>query len=173
MKFFLFFLFTSILISINYVSADQKIVFIDMDRLISDSKPGSSVFDQLNDINKKNLLYLKKEENKFKEKEKKLISQKNIISEDDFKNKVDELKLEVKDYNQNRKKMIEKFNRLRVENTNNLLKLVNPIIVKYSDENNISIIIQKKNLIIGKTDLDITDKIINIINNQIINFKVK
>ena len=173
MKFFLFFLFTSILISINYVSADQKIVFIDMDRLISDSKPGSSVFDQLNDINKKNLLYLKKEENKFKEKEKKLISQKNIISEDDFKNKVDELKLEVKDYNQNRKKMIEKFNRLRVENTNNLLKLVNPIIVKYSDENNISIIIQKKNLIIGKTDLDITDKIINIINNQIKNFKVK
>ena len=73
-----------------------------------------------------------------------LTGEKNIISETDFKNKVDELKSEINNYNQNRKKMIEKFNKLKVENTNNLLKLINPILAKYSTENEISIILQKK-----------------------------
>ena len=144
-----------------------------MDRLVNVSKPGSSIFNQLKDINDKNLIFLKKEEKKFKEKEKKLIAQKNIISETDFKNKVDELKSEVNNYNQNRNEIIKKFNKLKVENTNNLLKLINPILAKYSTENEISIILQKKDLIIGKTELDITDKIITIINNEIKEYKIK
>ena len=164
---FLFFIISSPVIS------EQKIVFVDMDRLVSVSKPGSSIFDQLKDINNENLNFLKEEEKKFKEKEKKLIAQKNIISETDFKNKVDELKSEINHYNLNRKKMIEKFNKLKVENTNNLLKLINPILTKYSIENEISIILQKKNLIIGKTELDITDEIIKIINNEIKEFKIE
>ena len=172
MKFFLsvflvFFIFST------PVTAEQKIVFVDMDRLISVSKPGSSIFNQLKDINNKDLNFLKKEEEKFKEKEKKLITQKNIISEADFQNKVDELKSEIDSYNQNRNKMIEKFNKLKVENTNNLLKLIDPIITRYSAENKISMILQKKDLIIGKTELDITDEIIKIINTEIKEFKIK
>ena len=148
MRFFLS-LFLVFLIFSNPVTSEQKIVFVDMDRLVSISKPGSSIFNQLKDINNKNLIFLKKEEKKFKEKEKKLIVQKNIISETDFKNKIDELKSEIDSYNQNRKKMIEKFNKLKVENTNNLLKLINPILAKYSTEKEISIILQKKDLIIA------------------------
>ena len=172
MKFFLT-LFIFFFINNSPVTSEQKIVFVDMDKLVSVSKPGSSIFNQLKDINKKNLNFLKEEEKKFKEKEKKLISQKNIISETDFKNKIDELKSEINNYNQNRKKMIEKFNKLKIENTNNLLKLVNPILAKYSLENEISIILQKKDLIIGKTELDITNEVITIINNEIKEFKIK
>ena len=172
MRFFLFlFLFFSIF-SIP-VTAEQKIVFVDMDSLISVSKPGSSIFNQLKDINNKNLDLLKKEEKKFKEKEKKLIAQKNIISEADFKKNVDKLKSEVDNYNQDRKEMIRKFNKLKVDNTNNLLRLINPILQKYSTENKISIILQKKDLIIGKAELDITDEVIKIINNEIKEFKIK
>ena len=54
MKFFLpLFLFSFIICS--PAMADQKIVFVDMDRLVSVSKPGSSIFKQLKDINNKNL----------------------------------------------------------------------------------------------------------------------
>ena len=172
MKFFLpLFLFSLIICS--PAMADQKIVFVDMDRLVSVSKPGSSIFKQLKDINNKNLNFLKNEEKKFKEQEKKLIAQKNIITEDDFTNKVEKLKSEINDYNLDRKKMIEEFNKLKVENTNNLLKQINPILTKYSKENEISIILQKKDLIIGKTELDITDEIIKIINVEIKEFKIK
>ena len=172
MKFFLT-LFIFFFIISSPVTSEQKIVFVDMDRLVNVSKPGSSIFNQLKDINNKNLDFLKKEEKKFKEKEKKLIVQKNIISETDFKNKIDKLKFEINSYNQDRNKMIEEFNKLKVENTNNLLKLISPILAKYSTENEISIILQKKDLIIGKKELDITDEIITIINDEIKEFKIK
>ena len=172
MKFFLSLFLFFVIIS-NPVLSDQKIVFVDMDRIVSTSKPGSSIFDQLKDINNKNINFFKKEETKFKDKEKKLIAQKNIISKTDFNDKVDKLKSEIDNYNLNRKTMIEKFNKLKVDNTNNLLKLINPILAKYSTQNEISIILQKKDLIIGKTKLDITDEIIKIVDNEIKEFKIK
>jgi len=172
MRFFLSLFLFFVIIS-NPVLSQQKIVFVDMDRLVSTSKPGSSIFDQLKDINNKNLNFLKKEETKFKDKEKKLIAQKNIISKTDFNDRVDKLKSEVDNYNLNRKTMIEKFNKLKVDSTNNLLKLINPILAKYSTQNEISIILQKKDLIIGKIELDITDEIIKIVDNEIKEFKIK
>ena len=172
MRYFLSLFIVFLIFSIP-VSAEQKIVFVDMDKLVSVSKPGSSIFNQLKDINKKNLDFLKEEEKKFKEKEKKLIAQKNIISENDYKNKINELKSEINIYNQNRNEKIKKFNKLKVENTNNLLKLISPILAKYSTENEISFILQKKDLIIGKTELDITDEMIKIVDNEIKEFKIK
>ncbi len=157
----------------NQAFSEQKIAFIDMDRVISTSKSGSSILKQLTDLNNKNLDFLKKEEKKFKEKETKLISQKNIISENDFKNKVDELKSEIKSYNQNRNKMLADFNKLKIDNTNNLLKLINPILVKFSNDKEISIILQKKDLVVAKTQLDITDEVIKIVNSEVKELKIK
>ena len=124
MKKFFLSIFAIIILFTNQVFSEQKIAFIDMDRVISTSKSGSSILKQLTDLNNKNLDFLKKEEKKFKEKEAKLISQKNIISETDFKNKVNELKSEIKNYNKNRNKMLADFNKLKIDNTNSLLKLM-------------------------------------------------
>ena len=98
------------LLFINTAFSEQKIAFIDMDKIISISKSGSSLLKQLTELNEKNLKFLKDEEKKFKEKETKLISQKNIISETDFKNKVNELKSEIKNYNQIRHKFCVSMN---------------------------------------------------------------
>ena len=157
----------------NQAFPEQKIAFIDMNKVISTSKSGTSILKQLTDLNNKNLIFLKNEEKKFKEKETKLISQRNIISENDFKNKLDELKSEVKNYNQNRNKLMEDFNKLKVDNTNNFLKLINPILVKFSNDKEISIILQKKDLVVAKTQLDITDEVIMIINAEVKKFKIK
>ena len=48
--FLVFFLFYT-----NSVYSEQKIAFIDMDKVISTSKAGSSILKQLTDLNKKNL----------------------------------------------------------------------------------------------------------------------
>ena len=173
MKYFLLSIFSLFLFFANTVNSEQNIAFIDMDRVISKSNSGSSILNQLNDINNKNLIFLKKEEKKFKEKEAKLISQKNIISENDFKTKVNTLKVEIDKYNQNRNKIITEFKKLKVDNTNKLLKLINPILIKFSNEKKISILLQKKDLIIGKTELDITEEVIKIINTEVKEFKIK
>jgi len=157
----------------NAAISEQKIAFINMDKVISSSNSGSSILKQLTDLNNKNLKFLKNEEKKFKEKETKLISQKNIISESEFKIKLEGLKSEIKNYNQKRNQMIKEFNKLKVSNTNRFLKLLNPILVKFSNDKEISIILQKKDLVIGKTELDITDEIIKIANNELKEFKIK
>ena len=157
----------------NQAFSEQKIAFIDMDKLISASKSGSSILKQLADLNKKNLKFLNDEQKKFKEKETKLISQKNIISEIDFKNKVNELKSEIKSYNQNRNKILADFNKLKIDNTNNLLKLINPILIKFSNDKKIAIILQKKDLVVAKTQLDITDEVIKIVNSEVKEFRIK
>ena len=160
------------IIFFNKVNAEQKIAFLNMDQTISKSNAGASILKQLNKFNDKNLSLLNKIEKNIKEKETKLISQKNIISESEFINKVELLKKEINEHNQNRNKLISKFNKLKIENTNKLLKLINPILVKYSNDNEISFILQKKDLIIGKTEFDITDDILKIINNDIKEFNI-
>ena len=157
----------------NVAMSVQKIAFISMDKVIATSNSGSSILKQLTDLNNKNLTFLKNEEKKLKVKETKLISQKNIISESEFRIKFEELKSEIKDYNQNKKKIIKEFNELKVNNTNRFLKLINPILVKYSNDKEISIILQKKDLVVGKKELDITDEIIKIANEELKTFKIK
>jgi outer membrane protein len=51
------------------------------------------------------------------------------------------------------------------------MKKINSIFVKYSNEKSISMIFAKKNMIIGKSELDITDDIINIVNTYIKEYK--
>ena len=164
---FVFFLF------INPSKSEEKIVFIDLDKIILISNPGSSILKQLNEINIINLTFFKNEEKKFKDKENKLISQKNIISEDNFKIKVNVLKSEIKNYNVKKNKMTKDFNRLKVNNTNIFLKLINPILTKFIDDKDIDVVLQKKSLVIGKVKLDITEEVIKIINLEVKEFKIK
>ena len=173
MQYFLVSFFSILLFFNSAVNAEQTLAFINMNKIISTSNAGSSILKQLTDLNNKNLQFLKNEEKKFKDKETKLISQKNIISEADFQKRFNQLKSEIKKYNQNRDKMINEFNKLKIDNTNNLLKLINPILVKFTNDKNISIVLQKKDLIVAKSELDITDDIIKIVNADVKEFKIK
>ena len=158
---------------INFVIANTSIAFIDMDKVISLSKPGSSIMSQLNTLSSQNSKKFESEAKKIKEQETKLISQKNILSVVDFQSNINKLKLEIKNYNDNRDKINNDFNKLRIDSTNKLLKLINPILVSYSNDKSISLILKKRDLVIGKTELDITDEIILIINKDINQFKIQ
>ena len=69
----------------------------------------------------------------------------------------------------------ESLNSIAVSRNNarqNLLKSVNPIIQKYMEENNIRMVLDKQSVILGDTTLEITDKIIDILNKEITSIKV-
>ena len=51
--------------------------------------------------------------------------------------------------------------------------MINPILIKFSNDNSISLILQKKDLIIGNSEFDVTDKILKIVNNEVKTFKIK
>tara|TARA_B100000795_G_scaffold259577_1_gene234670 strand:+ start:3226 stop:3744 length:519 start_codon:yes stop_codon:yes gene_type:complete len=165
--------FTFLVLQINFAIANTNVAFIDLDKVLKVSKAGSSILKNLSAVNNNILKNFKEDEKNFKVKETKLIAQKNILSEDEFQLNVNKLKTEINNYNVDRKKIINDFNKLKIDNTNKFLQKIKILLAKYSDEKSISLILPKKNLIIGKTELDITDEIIKIINADINNFKIK
>ena len=149
------------------VNANEKIVYIDTNYILNQSLVGKSILAKLNSKQKKNIESFKKTEKSFKETEKKIIASKNVTSEEEFKKKVLELRNTVNAYQVSRKKAQEDLIKEKNKLNNKLLDLLTPILTAYSKENSISMIIEKKNIIIGKTSLDITDEIVNILNKKI------
>tara|TARA_B110000027_G_scaffold114058_1_gene123461 strand:+ start:722 stop:1240 length:519 start_codon:yes stop_codon:yes gene_type:complete len=172
MKKFLIILFI-LLNQVNFVYAEVNIVFVDLNKIMTTSKPGSSILEQLNKKNNQLLNNLKKDQKKLKDDEVKLKAQKNIISKEEFQSKIDKLKIEINIYNQNRKNIIKEFNFLKAETTDKFMKMINSIFVEYSSEKSIAMIFDKKNMIIGQSELDITNEIIKIVNTEIKEFKIK
>ena len=169
-----FFIILFILLNqINFVYAEVNIVFVDLNKIMTTSKPGSSILEQLNKKNNQLLNNLKKDQKKLKDDEVKLIAQKNIISKEEFQSRIDKLKIEINIYNQNRKNIIKEFNVLKAETTDKFMKMINSIFVEYSSEKSIAMIFDKKNMIIGQSELDITNEIIKIVNTEIKEFKIK
>ena len=62
---------------------------------------------------------------------------------------------------------------MKKNNTNEFVKQINKILLKYSKDNSISLILLKKNVIIGKSELDISMDIVKLVNAAIKEFKVK
>ena len=54
----------------------------------------------------------------------------------------------------------------------NFLNLINPIIEKYMSDNSIYMLIDKKNVFIASKDYDITNNLIELINNKIKTIKI-
>ena len=60
--------------------------------------------------------------------------------------------------------MVLDFEKKKNENMNNLFLIFNPIIQDYMKKNSIDILLESKNVFIGKNNLDITNDIIKEVN---------
>ena len=147
--------------------ADEKIAFIDIDKIINQSVVGKKSFKKIDDDYEKEKKKLINLENELVSKEQEILKQKNILSEEELKKKIVNLKNEIENFQKKRISINEKFNKIKLNQTNNMVKSLNAILSKFSDENKISLIIQKKYIVIGKSGLDITDKILEIFNNEV------
>ena len=56
---------------------------------------------------------------------------------------------------------------LRNNAAKKILSILNSILSEYSEKNSISLIIDKKNIVIGKSELDVTNKIMLLLNKKI------
>ena len=156
-----------IFISLIQVSfAEKKIAFIDIDMIINQSEFGKKSYKKIdNDFKKENEKLLKIEKN-LVSKEKEILNQKNILSEEELNNKVIDLKKEINDFQKKKRLINEKFNKMRFDKTNEIIQSLNNILSKYADENDISMIIQKKFIVIAKSGLDITNEVLKIFNKE-------
>tara|TARA_B110000037_G_scaffold195003_1_gene231118 strand:- start:471 stop:995 length:525 start_codon:yes stop_codon:yes gene_type:complete len=166
MKFFFTLIFFIVTYSFN-ANSNSNLVFLDMQKILTTSKPGSSLIKKIDQLNKNNIKNFKLSENNLKKKEEEILLKKNVLSKSDFEKEVIELRTAVKNYNKQKTSTIENFNKIKIEKTKKFFQLLTPILSEYADKKSIDLIFQKKNLVIGKLELDITEDIIKIVNNQI------
>ena len=146
--------------------AEKKIAFIDIDLIINTSEFGKKSFKIIDkNFKKENEVLLEIEKNLIS-KEKEILKQKNVLSEEELNSKLVDLKKEIKDFQRKKILINEKFNKMRLEKTNEMVQSLNNILSKYADENNISLVIQKKFIVIAKSGLDITSEILKIFNKE-------
>ncbi len=149
------------------LSNENKLVYIDLNKIMNNSIAGKSITSQLENNHKESISKLKKIEEKLKKEETEIISQKNILTKEEYEKKIIDLRERARKFRNERNENINILNNQRLEATAKIINLVRPILSEYSEKNSISIIIDKKNVIIGKTALDITDEILKIVDEKI------
>jgi outer membrane protein len=173
LKKFIIITFSFLLYFNSAISNDLKIVYVDIDKIINESDVGKDITRQLEDLNNKNIKKFKEKEKTLENEEKKIIKQKNILAKEEFEKKVILLQKNVRNFKKEINTSRINLDKKRLEATAKILNVLNPILSEYSVKNSISLIMQKKNIVIGKSDLDITGEILKLVNAKIKSVKVK
>jgi len=168
-----FFVVTLFALVSTYALAEQKIVYIDMKYVLNNSKAGKGAQDYLAKTFKDNQKKFSNQEKELKAEESDLLGKKNILSKEEYTKKADSLRKKVIDYQSSRRAALDKIAKQRVDARADLLNQINPILESYSKENSITLIIDKKNLIMGDSDLDITNIIIDELNKKLPSLNLK
>ena len=167
--------FIFLILIFNFFSfsyAEEKVAYIDMDLILSQSNASISLFSQLKKIETTQLESLNKKEKILKDNENKILSSKNILSNEEYVKKVNIFKKDLTNYQSKKKEIIRSFNIKQNNEIMRFIKLISPLINEYMDKNSISILIEKKNIFIAKSNYDITQNILEIINNEVKEFKI-
>ena len=164
--------FFLILIQTTY-SYSQNIAYANLDLIIQNSEVGKKIISYFSDKNEKMINEFKANEKIIRDKEKSLISQKNVIEPDEYIKKIEIIKKEIQEFNNKSKKQLRELNQEKETVSKSFLIEVNKILKEYAEKNKIDIIFSSKQMLIGKSSLDLTDNILKNVNKKIKNFKIK
>ena len=165
-KKFIFIIFFSFL-SVSELKANDKISYVDMDYIITNTIVGKSLLENFKKEEKLKVKKFKTTDEDFKNKEKKILAKKNLVTNEEINKELRSLQVEFQNYRKNKIKEIDELKAKRNRNILNFIKLINPIIEKYMSDNSISILLDKKNIFIASKNYDITKNLITLIDKDI------
>ena len=161
--------FIILLFNTKNIYANEKVYYLDIDYVLNNSSKGKEIINNLQKINEKNLQDLEIYKNELKEMEDEINKVKNIITQEELNKKIENLKKKFKKYKVEKDKKSEEFTKLKNDNLNNFLNEITPKIKQYMSINEISIILDKKNVLIADNQFDLTDKIIQLLDKNVKN----
>ena len=168
-KIFFNFFFLIFFFNFTNLYSSEKIAFIDLDFVLKNSDIGKSILADIERLNNENINQLKMKESELKKKEEEILAKKNILSDDENKKEFELLKANIKKYKLLKDEMVSDFQKKKQISLKNFFNQINPLIQNYMDENSINILLDRKNVFIGKTDSDITNVIVDKINKELKN----
>lgn len=163
----IFFSIIFFLILINNVIADDKIALIDISYIINNSNIGISTLKKLEKINEKNKNEIKKKRQKIKDQGNEIKKLQNVISQAELKKKIEIHKQNVDNFNNERNNLNKSFLKVKNKEMLNLVELVSPFVTDYMKKNSIDIVLKKETIYVSKSENDITEIILKIVNDKL------
>lgn len=161
-----FYFFVLFFFYINVAYSKNNIAYLDVQLIIDKSDLGKFYKKKISNKYDTIKIELEKKETSIKDEQILIDNQKNILKEDEIKKKIKKLNNQVINYetlrNEYSKNILEEKKNYSVK----ILKVLNPIITNYVEINNIDLVIEKKNILVGIKSLDITFNILEILNQK-------
>ena len=158
--------------SINSTVYAETPHYLDFKLILNESNAGKKAQNFLKKKLESGIANIKKKEKSFQEDEKKIIQQKKVISAEEYKKKVTDLRNKVQSLQKERNSLLENVSKQRSKARTELLKNLNPIIKEYMKEKNIRIVLDKKSVIVADESLDITQNIVKLLNSKLKSIKL-
>ena len=135
------FVITCLIFGITSSFAEDKIVYVDMNKILKESKVGIYVEKELTKIHDSKLNDFKKTEEKLKEEEIDLVSKKNIMDREEFNTKVKIWTEESQAHQIVRRKWFDEITERRNIARAEVLESLDPILTEYFKQNQISLLL--------------------------------
>jgi len=157
MKHFIKFFSISILLLFSTtLLAEEKIVVLDLKYVLNQSKAGKGAQDFMKKSYNDNIKKFQEIEKGLKKEEEDLLAKKTILSKEEYTKKSDSLRKKVIDYKSERRTALDKITTQRAESRDTLIKSIDPILLEYIKENDISVVLKKAGTLGGNPKNDIT-----------------
>ena len=147
-------------------NANENIRFVDINYIVNNSTSGKKLNQIIESKNKKIISELNDLGKKLKEKKDKIVKQKNILKKDELDKLVKDYEIEVRKFEEIRKKKRDNFNNFSINSKKKIIDLLNPLITNYLQKESIQLLLQKDKIIFGDDKLDITKEILKIFNEK-------
>jgi Skp family chaperone for outer membrane proteins len=161
-----FFVVTLFLILSTHTFAEQKLVVLDMTYVLNNSKAGKEAQELLKKKFNDNAKKFSDLEKALKKEETDLLEKRSILDKEEYTKRINLLRKKVIDYQSQRRLSIDALAKKRATARKMLIEKINPIIDSYINKNSISIVIDKKHMIGGLTEFDITNTIVEKLNKE-------
>ena len=149
----------------SYSYSEDKVAFINLDKVIKNSTQGKELINKIEKLDKKNLSSLEQRQSEIKKFEDEINSKRNIVSKEETLKDIEKLKNQIKLFNDEKNKMVTDLNIFKKTELDKIMKKINPIIQSYMEKNSIEILLDSKYEYIGSANSDLTQIIIEKLNN--------
>ena len=163
-KIFKLSIFVIFIIYSQILNAKENIVFIDLNYVLNKSNDGKKILEELKNISEINKEKFNKEERLLEKERNDIKKLKKIISKDEYNKKVSLFQEKVEIYNKEKSNILKSFENKKKKELDIFFQSLNEIMNVYMKENSISIIIDKKNIVMAAVKNDISNEIIDLVN---------
>lgn len=166
MKYIFNLLIILLFVSISNQPLKADTYYLDFKYILNESDAGKKANKNLQNQLDQGVKTLKDKEKKLQKEEKDIIQQKKLLSPEEYKKKITVLRTKVSSLQKERNSILESVSKKRRNARNQLLGALNPIVKDFMAEKNIKLVLDKKSILLGDENLDITKDIMVLLNKK-------